>query len=117
MSKRKLLSFLILISIFLTLLFSLNFHIWNDSYREGSLEELVIEQEILLGESMALEDNNDMQFSRGTHSEQFFSITGILPSLPILSGIFFFPVFLFVPFFTEFLQCTTLCSLSVRMNR
>lgn len=115
---KKTAAILVLASIFLVLLLSLNFRIWGGGYGEGSVEELVIEQEALLGDGLMLEESVHEQTFRDTHSKwKQLSTPVILSFFSMIFGIFFFPEVLFIPFFSEFLQCVTLCTLSVRMNR
>lgn len=115
---KKTTAVLVLMSIFLVLLLALNFHIWGGGYTEGSLEEIVTEQETLLGDGLTFCESARGQISRDMHENwKLLSIIGILPFLPILFGTFFFPVVLFVPFFRECFCHVTLCSLSVRINR
>lgn len=114
---RKTAAVLVLMSIFLVLLLALNFHIWGGGYTQGSLEEIVTEQETLLGDGLTLRESAHGQVSRDRHENWKFFSVGILPFPSIIFGIFFFPAVLIVPFFRGCFCHVTLCSLSMRMNR
>ncbi len=115
---KKTTAVLVLMSIFLVLFLALNFHIWSGGYTQGSLEEIVIEQETLLGDGLTLCGSARGQITRDRHEDwKFVSAIGLLPFLPIIFGIIYFPDILFVPFFSKFFYHVTLCNLAVRMNR
>ena len=115
---QNILAILILVSIFLTLLLSLNFHIWSSRWEEDSLEGWVRQQEACIGTGLAPQKATSLkQMGRTPASRPSLLPMGLLPPHPFLPGKFFLQAVFSVPFFSNVVQCTTLCSLSVRINR
>lgn len=110
--NRRKISIAVLISIVFTLLLSLNFHIWSDSYTEGDLESVVIQQmeEIKKG-------NIDGSIDRESVKQKLHLFDHVCLSDIEINAFFLCEVLSDSPFGYFFLRPSiTLCSLSVRMN-
>lgn len=110
--NRRKITIIVLLSIILTLLLSLNFRIWSGSYTEGDLESIVVQQMDTLKKGNIEDSHNNELIKQSQRLLDYVSITGIEINACFLCGFLFLINILFL----YLRPSITLCSLSVRMD-